>query len=115
MTTETNAERFKQAEDLLAAIIEMGDGHGKHKEGIEILQWLIKQAERSQKLEKEKMRLRRALKHITVFPTHFSHDQHSKRALKIARKALKGTTKDGVHCDTGKVARQALGESHEQT
>ena len=52
--------------------------------------WLIQQAERVQELEKAKMRYKRALKHITVFPTYFSHDQHSKRALKIARKVLRG-------------------------
>lgn len=50
--------------------------------------------ERIKVLEKEKMRLRRALKHITVFPTHFSHEQHSKRALKIARKVLKVVKED---------------------
>lgn len=51
MKTETNEERFKQADELLAAIVEMGDGHGKHKEGIDVLEWLIQQAERVQELE----------------------------------------------------------------
>ena len=51
--------------------------------------WLVQQAERAQELEKKVRQYERALKHITVFPTHFSHDYHSKRALKIARKVLK--------------------------
>ena len=65
--------------------------HPTLKEQLDIV---IEQAERAQELEKDKMRLRRALKHITVFPTHFSHEQHSKRALKIARKALRGVSND---------------------
>lgn len=52
--------------------------------------WLVQQAERVQALARTKMRYKRALKHITVFPTYFSHEQHSKRALKIARKVLRG-------------------------
>ena len=84
MTTETSAERLarikntKAADYLLTGTSLLGDWI-----------WLIQQAERVQELERQNMRYRRALKHITVFPTNFSHEYHSKRALKIARRVLK--------------------------
>lgn len=87
MTTETNAERLEHIRyQIDDARLHGGMYSSTHVE----LEWLIQQAERVQELERQNMRYRRALKHITVFPTYFSRDQHSKRALKIARKVLKG-------------------------
>lgn len=86
---ETNEERLKRADEFLKDLSQAGDGVGLHGRDVELVAWLIVQAGRAQELEKDKMRLRRALKHITVFPTHFTHERHSIRALKISRKALK--------------------------
>lgn len=81
MITETYAERLEIIRDKQMQM---------HALSTFDVNWLIQQAERVQELERQNMRYRRALKHITVFPTNFSHEYHSKRALKIARKVLKG-------------------------
>lgn len=90
MTTETNAERLESARQLIhRTILQMNSMNLLENKDVENYYWLIQQVERVAHLEKVNMRYKRALKHITVFPTYFSHEYHSKRALKIARKVLK--------------------------
>lgn len=82
--TETNAEWFKRADELLTAVVEMGDGHGKHKEGIKVLEWLIQRAKLAQELDEEKEFFRRnSVELKTVENILIKENAHLREALQF--------------------------------
>lgn len=54
-----------------------------------MLYWLLKQAERSQELKKERNEYKNALHEVRKFPTYMTKGQYVARGTKISNKVLK--------------------------
>lgn len=112
--TEANAEWLKCADEFLKDLSAEGDGIGLHGQTLELVGWLIEQAEQAQKLEKsvrkaiemqeyhlvtnhnlhmENQRLREALEEITSWPLG-EENARENYIIRIARRALEGVSNE---------------------